>query len=90
MEQLTARELEVLRGLAAGAHGKDLAARLGISPNTLRTHVQNIMLKLGVHSRMEAISFARRCGVLSTAGADRRPRATGRSDISSVRRSHRG
>ncbi len=75
IEQLTPREFEVLTALAGGGDGRSLAQRLGISPNTVRTHVQNIMLKLGVHSRMEAISFARRLGVLSAPrhGADGRP-----------------
>lgn len=53
---LTRRELEVLRELALG-HDNDAVARaLRMSPNTVRTHVQNILSKLEVHSKLEAVS----------------------------------
>ena len=56
--QLTPREREVLALLAQGAGSADMARHLGISPNTLRTHVQSVLTKLQVHSRLEAASFA--------------------------------
>ena len=56
--QLTKREREVLALLAAGATGREIAARLSISTNTVRTHVQSILTKLQVHSRLEAAVFA--------------------------------
>jgi two-component system nitrate/nitrite response regulator NarL len=56
--QLTPRELEVLEMLAQGAGGGEIATRLGVSPNTVRTHVQGILSKLQVHSRLEAAAFA--------------------------------
>jgi two-component system, NarL family, nitrate/nitrite response regulator NarL len=56
--QLTPRELEVLEMLAQGAGGGEIARRLGVSPNTVRTHVQGILSKLQVHSRLEAAAFA--------------------------------
>jgi two-component system, NarL family, nitrate/nitrite response regulator NarL len=56
--QLTPREREVLALLAGGASSVDMARRLGISPNTLRTHVQSVLTKLQVHSRLEAATFA--------------------------------
>lgn len=56
--QLTPREREVLALLAQGASSVDMARHLGISPNTLRTHVQSVLTKLQVHSRLEAASFA--------------------------------
>lgn len=56
--QLTPRELEVLEMLARGAGGGEIAQRLGVSPNTVRTHVQGILSKLQVHSRLEAAAFA--------------------------------
>ena len=56
--QLTPREREVLALLAAGATGREIATRLSISPNTVRTHVQSILTKLQVHSRLEAAVFA--------------------------------
>lgn len=55
---LSARELAVLRLVAEGAHTKDIAARLFISPTTVRNHVENILKKLHVHSRLEAILWA--------------------------------
>jgi DNA-binding NarL/FixJ family response regulator len=60
VEQLTPRELEVLRALAEGLASRDICERLYIAPNTLRTHVQNIMSKLRVHSKLEAVAFALR------------------------------
>ena len=56
--QLTSREEEVLGLLMEGADGRTMARRLGISRNTVRTHVQSILVKLQVHSRLEAATFA--------------------------------
>jgi DNA-binding NarL/FixJ family response regulator len=58
IEPLTPRELEVLRALTEGLSTPDICERLFIAPNTLRTHVQNIMGKLRVHSKLEAVAFA--------------------------------
>lgn len=63
-QQLTPRECEVLRLLVQGITGDSLAGELGISPNTVRTHVQSILTKLHVHSRLEAATFAVRHGVV--------------------------
>lgn len=60
VEQLTPRELEVLRALSEGLSSREICGRLFIAPNTLRTHVQNIMGKLRVHSKLEAVAFALR------------------------------
>jgi two-component system, NarL family, nitrate/nitrite response regulator NarL len=57
---LTPREREVLALLARGASGREIAAQLGIGRNTVRTHVQSILTKLQVHSRLEAAAFAAR------------------------------
>lgn len=62
-KQLTHREREILGLLAAGATGPEIAAKLYLSPNTVRTHVQNILSKLGVHSRLEAVAVAIRLGL---------------------------
>lgn len=62
--QLTPREREVLGLLVAGASGGSIARSLGISPNTVRTHVQNVLNKLQVNSRLEAASFAARHGIV--------------------------
>ena len=60
IEPLTPRELEVLRALTEGLATPEICDRLFIAPNTLRTHVQNIMGKLRVHSKLEAVAFALR------------------------------
>ncbi|HKW77888.1 MAG TPA: response regulator transcription factor [Candidatus Limnocylindria bacterium] len=73
-EPLTARELEVLRALAAGASTNVAAAQLGISPATLRAHVQAILRKLDAHSRLEAVAEAARLGLI-TLDAHRRGRS---------------
>jgi PAS domain S-box-containing protein len=55
---LSARELEILRLLGRGASTREIARTLGISGATVRTHTQNILAKLGVHSRLEAVLYA--------------------------------
>ena len=60
VEPLTPRELEVLRALTEGLSTREICDRLAIAPNTLRTHVQNIMGKLHVHSKLEAVASALR------------------------------
>ena len=60
VEALTPRELEVLRDLTEGLSTPEICDHLFITPNTLRTHVQNIMGKLHVHSKLEAVAFALR------------------------------
>ena len=57
LRSLTRREREVLSLLADGADNDAIAQALVISPQTVRTHIQNVLNKLGVHSRLEAASF---------------------------------
>jgi|1185.fasta_scaffold151680_2 DNA-binding NarL/FixJ family response regulator len=59
---LTARELDVLRAMARGVTRQDIADDLGISANTVRTHTQKILAKLGVHTSLAAVALARRAG----------------------------
>jgi DNA-binding NarL/FixJ family response regulator len=61
---LTPRERDVLKALAEGLDGKGIAERLGISTVTERNHVASILTKLGVHSRLQALLFAVRHGLL--------------------------
>jgi two-component system nitrate/nitrite response regulator NarL len=61
---LTDREREVLALLVEGASSAEMAERLFLSPHTVRTHVQNLMTKLQVHSRVEAASYAVRHGIV--------------------------
>ena len=56
--KLTERELEVLRLVARGMSNRDVAAELAISENTVKNHVRNILEKLQLHSRMEAVMYA--------------------------------
>jgi DNA-binding CsgD family transcriptional regulator len=60
--QLTNREREILRQIASGLQNKEVAQALGISLATVRNHVHNILDKLGVHSKLEAVCLAFRSG----------------------------
>jgi DNA-binding NarL/FixJ family response regulator len=62
---LTSRELEVLRLLGAGKANKEIAAELVISERTARTHVSNILGKLGLSSRTQAALWAVREGLVN-------------------------
>lgn len=66
--QLTARELKVLSLLAEGSRSEEIAERLTISSNTVRTHVQNVLTKLQVRSRLEAVAFAVRHEIVEITG----------------------
>lgn len=57
---LTRREAEILRMIATGVSTKAAADKLHVSPATVRNHVQNILGKLGAHSRLEAVAIATR------------------------------
>jgi DNA-binding NarL/FixJ family response regulator len=56
--KLTERELEVLRLVARGLNNREVAKELFISENTVKNHVRNILEKLQLHSRMEAVMYA--------------------------------
>jgi two-component system nitrate/nitrite response regulator NarL len=58
--KLTVRELEVLRLLAGGLGQKEISGRLGISVKTVGTHIEHILMKLGVQSRTQAVALAYR------------------------------
>jgi DNA-binding NarL/FixJ family response regulator len=64
IEQLTRREREVLQALSEGLSNKEIAERLHMSVDTERTHMMNILSKLGVHSRLQALLFAARHGLV--------------------------
>jgi two-component system, NarL family, nitrate/nitrite response regulator NarL len=65
VNRLTARQLEILTLLAQGVRPKDIAAQIGVTPQTLRTHVQNMLTRLGVHSKTEAVALAMRQGKIA-------------------------
>jgi two-component system, NarL family, nitrate/nitrite response regulator NarL len=72
---LTAREREVLARLTQGESTREIARQMGVAYSTARTHIQSVLDKLGVHSRLEAAAFAARHQLsppTSTGVADRR------------------
>jgi DNA-binding NarL/FixJ family response regulator len=65
LERLTPREKEVLRAMAEGHPSRQIAARMGISYTTVRTHIRSLGNKLAVHSKLEAIVKARELGLIN-------------------------
>jgi DNA-binding NarL/FixJ family response regulator len=61
---LTVRQRETLSLMVAGLGNKDIAGRLGLSLNTIRNHVQKVLVKLGAHSKLEAVAIAAREGLI--------------------------
>jgi DNA-binding NarL/FixJ family response regulator len=61
---LTEREIQVLHLLAHGADTDNISNQLVIDKSTVRNHIQRILHKLGVHSRLEAVTYAREHGLL--------------------------
>ncbi len=61
---ISGRELEVLQELAAGRSNKEIAAKLAVSPNTVKTHTARLFEKLGARRRTDAINRARELGIL--------------------------
>jgi DNA-binding NarL/FixJ family response regulator len=66
IERLTPRETEILQRMADGDPPEKIARDLGMSKHTLRTHTQNVLTKLGVHSKLDAIVAAIRYGKVRT------------------------
>jgi two-component system nitrate/nitrite response regulator NarL len=64
IERLTPREIELLRALAEGLESREIAEKMNITVETERTHMVNILHKLGVHSRLQALVFAARHGLI--------------------------
>ena len=65
LERLTPREKEVLRLMAEGLPSRQIAADMGISYTTVRTHIRSVGSKLAVHSKLEAIVKARELGLIN-------------------------
>jgi two-component system nitrate/nitrite response regulator NarL len=66
LASLTSREREVLERMVNGQSSQAMAADLRVSYSTMRTHVQNILVKLGVHSQLEATAFAVEHGLVES------------------------
>jgi DNA-binding NarL/FixJ family response regulator len=83
-DRLTPRELQILQLLADGGSPDDIASKLDVSRNTLRTHIQNILMKLGLHSKLDAIVAGIRHGRVHTVNVsqpdDAKPDLTPASD----------
>lgn len=75
LARLTKREREVLEHLSAGRNQADVARRLHLSIHTVRFHVKQILVKLGVHSSLEAAMLGVRCGVRAAPDDTVRPAA---------------
>jgi len=71
-ETLTERETEVLRLLAEGKANKEIAGKLGISEQTVKSHVHSLLAKLGMLSRTQAALYAARIGLVPLAQVGRR------------------
>lgn len=65
-EPLTPREQDVLRYMVQGLSNKEIARQLGVSENTVKTHVRHILAKLNARSRVEAVAFALHQGLTSS------------------------
>jgi DNA-binding NarL/FixJ family response regulator len=63
-EQLTEREVEVLRAVAEGNRNRDIAEKLFISEETVKVHIKHIMEKLGATDRTQAVAIAVRRGII--------------------------
>ena len=67
-ESLTPREREVLARLVRGESTTGMARSMGVRLSTTRTHVDSILIKLGVHSRLEAVAYAVKEGIIVVPG----------------------
>ena len=79
LQPLSARELDVLRLLGTDLDGREIAGRLFVSLNTVRTHTKNIYAKLGVNSRRAAVRRAEELN-LTSRSRNRRPQGSGVHD----------
>lgn len=61
---LTGQEMRVLAALASGRANKEIARALGLSPNTVKTHLSHLFAKLGAGTRTEAVTRARELGLI--------------------------
>jgi two-component system, NarL family, nitrate/nitrite response regulator NarL len=74
---LTERERETLARLVRGENTADMATAMGVRVSTARTHIDAVLSKLGAHSRLEAVAYAVREGLVDIGGWDAEQRAVG-------------
>jgi DNA-binding NarL/FixJ family response regulator len=82
---LTGREREILQLYGQGLGRAEVAARLRLSPNTVRTHVQNILGRLEVHSTLAAVAIARSAPSFDEVAGEQRPAPAGAAAGSGIR-----
>jgi len=63
-ERLSAREIQILEQLARGRSNEEISEIFVLSPNTVRTHIHNIIKKMGVHSKLQATTLALQLGII--------------------------
>jgi two-component system nitrate/nitrite response regulator NarL len=68
IDGLTPREQHVLQLLVDGCSTNEIVAHMNVTPSTVRTHVQSIFVKMGVHSRLQAVALLSREGLLDRVG----------------------
>jgi two-component system, NarL family, response regulator LiaR len=72
-ERLTDREVEILQAVADGKSTEDIATSLYLSPHTVNSHVRSILIKLGVHSKLDAVLFGLRHELIRVSRPDELP-----------------
>lgn len=64
-EKLSAREIQILEQLSRGRSNDDISETFVLSPNTVRTHIHNVLKKMGVHSKLQATTLALQLGIIT-------------------------
>lgn len=82
LSHLTGRECEVLAALASGWSSTEIAERLSIAPTTVKSHIRNILTKIGARARVQAVVFAYETGLVRPPALRPSPSGTGFSDQS--------